>query len=373
MTVSTLPNISRRGLCAVAASACTGLAHWPAFAQATARVPIADMHSHFGLVGRSPPSGPIAESMRAQRVALMAWSLPGDARWIRSGGNGIVQVGVPPPGALPAFFHESLALMRGYVAKTGLRAVLTPADVDACIAGDAGVVLAAEGADFLEGRLEGLDAMVDQGLRHVQLVHFIKSLVGDFQTEAPTHGGLSDFGRSLVAACNAKGVLVDLAHCTPAGITQALAVARAPVVFSHGWVDGSEGSWTDGAGYLARRISLAQAKQIAAAGGVVGLWGLGLRSPGPSRTPGRGNWTVGRGDTRGYARELASLVDRLGEDHVAIGSDLHGVGPDWSVNDYGDVRSVVETLQGLISSGAVEKVAYGNYARMLKAAMAGRS
>jgi len=59
-------------------------------------------------------------------------------------------------------------------------------------------------------------------------------LVGDFQTEAPTHGGLSDFGRSLMAACNAKGVLVDLAHCTRAGITQALAVAKVPVVFSHG-------------------------------------------------------------------------------------------------------------------------------------------
>jgi len=59
-------------------------------------------------------------------------------------------------------------------------------------------------------------------------------LVGDFQTEAPTHDGLSDFGRSLMAACNAKGVLVDLAHCTRAGITQALAVAKVPVVFSHG-------------------------------------------------------------------------------------------------------------------------------------------
>ena len=116
-------------------------------------------------------------------------------------------------------------------------------------------------------------------------------------------------------------------------------MAKAPVVFAHGWVDGTEGSWADGTGYLARRISLAQAKQIAAAGGVVGLWGLGLRSPGPSRKPGHGNWNVGRGDARGYARarELASLVDRLGEDHVAIGSALHGVGPAWSVNDYGHV------------------------------------
>jgi len=368
MTLPTAHGLSRRSLLAAGGWALLS----PAWGQA-ARVPIADMHSHYGMLGRSLPNAPVAEDMRAQRIALVAWSLPGDVRWIRSTDTGIAQVAVPPPGAVAAFFGESIEQMRAYLAQARLRIVTTADDVDACVAGDSGVVLAAEGADFLEGKLDGLEPMVAKGLRHVQLVHYIRNPVGDFQTTAPTHDGLSEFGKTLVEACNDRGVLVDLAHCTAAGITQALAISKAPVVFSHGWVDNVEGSWKDGYGFLQRRLSLAQAKQIAAAGGVVGLWGLGLQSPGPSRTPGQGNWTVGRGDTRGYARELASLVDRLGEDHVAVGSDLHGVGASWSVNDYGHVRKVIDTLQDMkLPSGAVEKLAYGNYVRVLKAAMSSR-
>jgi membrane dipeptidase len=369
MTASLAP-IGRRRLIA-AAGAWALCAPWSTRAQ-PARVPIADMHSHFDM--RTLPSASLADEMRAQRIALVSWALPADFRWTRATDTGIVQSGVPPAGALASFFGESFELMRAYVARSKLRTVLGADDVDACVAGDCGVVLAAEGADFLEGRLERLDDFVAKGLRHVQLVHYIRNLVGDFQTEAPTHGGLSELGKALVAACNSKGVLVDVAHCTRQGITQALAVAKVPCVFSHGWVDDAEGRWSDTHGYMKRRISLAQARQIAAAGGVVGLWGLGLQSPGPSRTPGQGNWTVGRGDARGYARELASLVDRLGEDHVALGTDLHGVGAGWSVNDYGHVRGVVDTLQSMKLPGSViDKLASGNYVRVLKTAMTSRT
>jgi len=96
----------------------------------------------------------LAEDMRAQRVALVAWSLPSDLGWIRAVPTGIVQAREPEPGTLAPAFLRTLARMRAYVAATGLKTVLTPADVDACIAGDAGIVLASEGTDFLEGRLD---------------------------------------------------------------------------------------------------------------------------------------------------------------------------------------------------------------------------
>jgi membrane dipeptidase len=176
----------------------------------------------------------------------------------------------------------------------------------------------------------------------------------------------------LVEACNAQGVLVDLAHCSWPAVEQALAVATKPLIWSHGWVDQTEGRWQDAAGYLQRRLSLAQAKKIADRGGVVGLWGLALDKPGPSRAPGQGDWTVSRGDTRGYAREIANLVDWLGADHVGIGTDIEGVGLGWSVNNYSHVRSVVDALQDLkMPASAIEQVAGGNYARVLKAALKG--
>lgn len=334
-------------------------------------VPIADMHSHFGILQRTAlRSSSFAAALRAQHVALLAWSLPADLRWIRADDNGIKQVSTPIAGELHTFFQDRLGSMGDYVRRSGLRLVLTRADVDACVAGDSGVVLASEGADFLEGRVADLGAFYDRGLRHVQLVHYIRSPVGDRQTDEPAFQGLSATGKQLIEACNAKGILVDLAHSSAAAVEQALALAKAPVVWSHSWVDKTGGTPHDRYGYLQRRLSLDLAKKIAAQGGVVGLWGFALQRPGPSRTPGQGNWTVSRGDTRGLARELAHLVDWLGAEHVGIGTDIEGVGVSWSVNDYEHVRQVVEHLEEMkLPARVIEQVAYKNYARVLKAAL----
>jgi len=336
-------------------------------------VAIADIHSHYGMITRAMRRSGLAEEMRAQRVALVAWSMPSDLRWIRGTATGVEQFREPEPGSLLPFFADMLGRMRAYVAENGLRTVLTAADVDACVAGEAGIVLASEGADFLEGRIENLDAVHDQGLRHLQLVHYIANPVGDYQTRPPQHGGLSELGKRLVAACNAKGILVDLAHSPGDSIEQALAISTQPMVFSHGWVDQGEGRWQDAYGYQKRRLSLAHARKIAARGGVVGLWGLARSQPPAERTPGRGTWTVGHRDTAAYARELAHLVDWIGAEHVAIGSDIEGVGRSFSVNDYAQVREVIDALEALkLSASVVEKIAFANYARVLKAALAGR-
>jgi membrane dipeptidase len=340
------------------------LAASPFAALAQKRVPIADMHSHYGMISRKIADSGLAQDMRDQGVALVAWKLISDARWIRATSTGIEQSREPAPGELAQFFAAQLERMKNYVAEQKLRTVLARADVDACVAGEAGIVLASEGADFLEGRVDGLDAAYAQGLRHLQLVHYIRTPVGDFQTVAPVHNGLSGMGKQLVEACNAKGVLVDLAHATAPAVDQALEIAKAPLIWSHGWVDAEGGNWQDRFGFLKRRLSLEHARKIAARGGVVGLWGLGLSRPGLG-------WSVGAGDTRAYARELAGLVDKLGADHVALGTDIEGVGPNWSVNSYGHVRSTIDHLQDMkLGASVIERVAYANYARVLRSALA---
>jgi membrane dipeptidase len=340
------------------------LASAPLALRAQQRVPIADMHSHYGMILRSKmiDSG-LAEDMRSQRVALVAWKLVADGRWIRVTNTGIEQSSVPAPGDLAGFFNSGFDRMRAYVAEHKLRMVLAPADVDACLAGDAGIVLASEGADFLEGKVENLDAAFQKGLRHLQFVHYIRTPVGDFQTTAPVHNGLSEMGKRLVEACNAKGILVDLAHSTLPSVDQALEIAKAPLIWSHGWVDGDGGNWQDPYGFLKRRLSLAHAKKIAERGGVVGLWALGLSRPGLG-------WSVGARNTSAYAREIANLVDKIGADHVAFGTDIEGVGPNWAVNSYGDVRTVMDHLQEMkLPASVIERIAYANYARVLKAAL----
>lgn len=353
--------ISRRKLL-FAASALVAGAPFYGYAK-DARVPISDMHSHYGMSSRRMGDSGLAQEMREQGVALVAWKLVADARWIRSTDKGIVQVSEPVPGELARYFNAALDRMGAYLTAQKLKVVLSKADVDACIAGESGVVLASEGADFLEGRIENLDAAYAKGLRHLQLVHYMRTPVGDFQTTEPVHNGLSLMGQQLVEKCGAQGVLVDLAHCTAAGVDQALAIAKVPVIWSHGWVDGDGGDWRDPYGHMKRRLSLAHAKKIAAGGGVVGLWGLGFSRPGPG-------WAVGLGDTLGYAKEIASLVGKIGADHVAFGSDIEGLGTSWAINNYTHLRSVVDHLHDMkLGSSVIERVAYGNYARVLKSAM----
>ena len=82
-----------------------------------------------------------------------------------------------------------------------------------------------------------------------------------------------------------------------------------------------------------------------------------------------GDLKLKTGSPRAY-REIANLVDWLGADHVGIGSDIEGVGTGWSVNNYAHVRTVVDALQDLkLPASAIERVAGGNYARVLKAAL----
>jgi microsomal dipeptidase-like Zn-dependent dipeptidase len=130
---------------------------------------------------------------------------------------------------------------------------------------------------------------------------------------------LSEIGKRLVEACNAKGILIDLAHSPGASIDQALAIRSQPMVFSHGWVDQDEGRWQERLRLPEAPSLPAHARKIAARGGVIGPLGSGPQANPPAeRAPGKGTWTVGHRDTTAYARELAHLVGWVGADHVAI-------------------------------------------------------
>ena len=60
-------------------------------------------------------------------------------------------------------------------------------------------MLTVEGATFVEDGIAPLAHAYEQGVRSVQLVHYIENPLGDFQTEAPQHDGLTELGREVIA------------------------------------------------------------------------------------------------------------------------------------------------------------------------------
>jgi microsomal dipeptidase-like Zn-dependent dipeptidase len=123
-------------------------------------------------------------------------------------------------------------------------------------------VLVTEGLHPLEGKLENVDRLYEAGFRITGLTHFFDNEVGG-SAHGMVQGGLTPFGRQVVARLEEKKMLVDLAHASPHLIDDVLAIAKRPVLVSHTGVKGTCPG--------PRNLSDAHIKAIAATGGVIGI------------------------------------------------------------------------------------------------------
>ena len=110
-----------------------------------------------------------------------------------------------------------------------------------------------------------LRVFYELGVRAIGLTHARRNAAGDGGVFAPTgssRDGLTGFGRDLVRECEALGVIVDLAHISPAGFEDILAITTKPPIVSH----------TNARKYydIERNISDEQIKAIGERGGVIG-------------------------------------------------------------------------------------------------------
>lgn len=168
------------------------------------------------------------------------------------------------------------------------------------------VIQSVEGAHFLEGHLDRLVVAYSRGLRHLGLLHDHDASVplGDVFTNPPQWGGLTAFGADVIKECNKLGILVDLSHANNETVNAALKVATHPVLISHTGLDTQLGQNASMAKMMRPRlIGKEQAKIVADAGGVIGVWTHLADTP------------------LQYAENVRAMVDVIGIDHVCIGTD----------------------------------------------------
>jgi microsomal dipeptidase-like Zn-dependent dipeptidase len=166
---------------------------------------------------------------------------------------------------------------------------------------DIGAVYLIEGAHPLEGNLQNLDRLYEQGLRIVGLTHFFDNELGG-SLHGVSGDGLSEFGEAVIRRANELSMIIDVAHASPAMVSDVLDISDSPLILSHGGIRGSCDS--------ERNLSDALMQRFASQGGLIGI----------------GYWHAAVCDAspEGIVRSIRYAIDLLGVEHVALGSDYDG-------------------------------------------------
>ena len=236
----------------------------------------------------------------------------------------------------------------------------TPGDLDRAHDGDGPpvAVLHLEGVEAIDEGLESLDLWHAAGLRSLGPVWsranaFAHGVPFIFPSSPDVGPGLTDAGRALVRRCAELGILVDLSHLNAAGFWDVARLEPGPLVASHA-----------GAHALAqasRNLTDAQLDAIGASEGLVGIvFACPFLRPDFADDP----------DTplRLIAEHARYVADRIGPEHVALGSDFDGATIPAEVGDAAGMPRVLDALREAgFSDSELAAIAWGNWRRVLGA------
>ena len=99
--------------------------------------------------------------------------------------------------------------------------------------GKIAIMIGVEGGHAIEDSLDILRDFYDRGARYMTLTHVNTNNWCDSSGDAGRHGGLTDFGRTVVETMNDIGMIVDVSHISDAAFFQVIETTRAPVVATH--------------------------------------------------------------------------------------------------------------------------------------------
>ena len=186
-----------------------------------------------------------------------------------------------------------------------------------------GAMLTIEGLHNLEGKAENLDRLYDAGFRMAGFTHFFDNELGG-SMHGLKKGGLTPFGREILRRMEAKGMIVDIAHLSHAGVAELLAMAKRPVVSSHGGVQATC--------KVNRNLTDDEVRGVAKTGGIIGI----------------GYWegAICSTDPRAAAKSMKHVRDLVGIQHVALGSDYDG-----ATTVRFDTSQLAQVTQALMDEG----------------------
>ncbi len=208
---------------------------------------------------------------------------------------------------------------------------------------------AVEGGHVIGNDADRITNLRERGVRLLTLTHFIPNRICDAHVGPAIHGGLSDFGKEVLAVCRHTGVVVDLAHASEKAFFQVLERLDKPPVVTHAALREH--------GRSQRYMKNDQIRELASAGGCLGV----LMCP----------WYQQRIGIAGSLDRAADvycrLADLVGPEHLMIGTDMDGF--TWlprGMRDAADLpRLTAKLLERGFTASEIEGILGGNFLRVL--------
>jgi len=284
--------------------------------------------------------------MTAGQVTAVLFNCVSDAVLLeQSPTKGLVAAREFDPGEAWSDYQRQIATLKALVARGDAAPGLDGRDIARAQATHrTACVFAVEGGDFIEDRLERIHTAHADGVRSITIVHYHPNQIGDPQTEAPRFPGLTPVGKQIVREMNKAGVIVDLAHASLGVTRDAVDVSTRPMMISHTNLKRPDIDHP-------RLVSVEHAKLVTSHGGIVGSVPSG----------------IGQKTVADWIASILRLVDAVGVDHVAIGTDMDAnYMPVFS--DYADWPLIPAALLAHgMAQAEVAKIMGGNFLRVLAA------
>ncbi len=268
----------------------------------------------------------------------------------------------PTPGREEAL--EITTAMAGILARVeresegGLKICRSAADIRTAMGqGAFASVFHIEGVEAIGADLDLLYLLHNAGLRSLGPVWsrpniFAFGVPFRFPSAPDIGPGLSAHGKALIRACNELKIMVDLSHMNDAGFWDIAKISDAPLVASH--------SNAHGICPHSRNVTDRQLDAIKDTGGLVGInFGVAFLNP------------TGERDTSlplsEMVRHIDYIVNRVGIDHIALGSDFDGTTIPDALRDASDLPKLVDALKlGGYEGEDLAKITHENWIRVLE-------
>jgi len=236
--------------------------------------------------------------------------------------------------------------------------VRTAAEVERCLeAGVFAMLLHFEGAEPLDPEGYALETFYAAGVRSVGLTHsrrnrFAQGVPFKFPSSPDTGPGLTDAGKALVRQLNRRRVLIDLSHLNEQGFWDVAKLSDAPLVATH--------SNAHALSQTPRNLTDTQLDAIRDSRGIAGLnFAVGFLRQDGARDAGV---PIAR-----MVDHIEYMVERMGVDHVGLGSDFDGTTVSAEVRDAAGLPNLVQALADRGYAGDdLRKLLNGNWVRVLR-------